>query len=373
MFLLLYITGTIWFTFSVIVKDHTFNALQTCKRGNTISGMADSSERILSIQSHVVSGYVGNKSATFPLQLLGFETDCINSVQFSNHTGYKNGIKGHRLDDVQLWDLIEGLEANGLDNYSHIINGYIGKDTFLRKLAEVIKKLKEKNPDLFYICDPVMGDSEPVGWYVPKELLPIYRDEILPICDICVPNQFEAELLSGVKIVDEITAFTAMARLHDLGVRVVVLSSTDSEINDDESMLKCLASRKIGASQDSKANPLHSSSGNGSQIERFKIEFPKLPLAFVGSGDLFTALLTAWLTRSGGSNWPKHMDISSALEKTVGTMQAVLNRTLVHYKKCTQSNSLVMQTAFMKELRLIQSREDILNPPTVCKAERVEF
>ena len=63
-----------------------------------------------------------------------------------------------------------------------------------------------------YVCDPVMGDSEPVGWYVPKELLPIYRDKILPLSDICVPNQFEAELLSGTKIVDETSAFQAMER-----------------------------------------------------------------------------------------------------------------------------------------------------------------
>ena len=63
-----------------------------------------------------------------------------------------------------------------------------------------------------YVCDPVMGDSEPVGWYVPKELLPIYRDEILPLCDLCVPNQFEAELLSGTKITDETSAFQAMTR-----------------------------------------------------------------------------------------------------------------------------------------------------------------
>ena len=64
--------------------------------------------RILSIQSHVVSGYVGNKSATFPLQLLGFEVDAINSVQFSNHTGYAKGIKGQVLNDSQLQELIEG-------------------------------------------------------------------------------------------------------------------------------------------------------------------------------------------------------------------------------------------------------------------------
>ena len=75
-----------------------------------------------------------------------------------------------------------------------------------------IFNFQDRNPNLIYVCDPVMGDSEPVGWYVPKELLPIYRDEILPLCDICVPNQFEAELLSGTKITDEKSAFNAMAR-----------------------------------------------------------------------------------------------------------------------------------------------------------------
>ena len=76
--------------------------------------MSDAHRRILSIQSHVVSGYVGNKSATFPLQLLGYEVDAINSVQFSNHTGYAKGIRGQRLQDVELWDLVEGLLANDI-------------------------------------------------------------------------------------------------------------------------------------------------------------------------------------------------------------------------------------------------------------------
>ena len=303
--------------------------------------MADSTERILSIQSHVVSGYVGNKSATFPLQLLGFETDCINSVQFSNHTGYDKGVKGQRLNDVELWDLIDGLEANGLDNYSHIINGYIGKDTFLRKLAQVIKKLKGRNPNLMYVCDPVMGDSEPVGWYVPKELLPIYRDEILPLCDICVPNQFEVEMLSGCQITDEKSAFNAIEKLHDMGVKVVVLSSTDSNVNPDESKLKCLASRRVVKPMTTVVD--ETSSDSKFEYERYKIEFPKLPLPFVGSGDLFTALLTAWLTRSGNNDWPHNMNIPLALEKTIATMQAVLNRTLKHYELSTTNNGSKLQ------------------------------
>ena len=104
--------------------------------------MSDLDQRVLSIQSHVVSGYVGNKSATFPLQLLGFEVkylycqkyltqsffqvDTINSVQFSNHTGYSAGVRGQILDDSQLQELIDGLDANNINKYSHIINGYIG-------------------------------------------------------------------------------------------------------------------------------------------------------------------------------------------------------------------------------------------------------
>ena len=105
--------------------------------------------------------------------------------------------------------------------------------------------------------------------------------------------------------------------------------------------------------------------------ERIRIEFPKFPMSFVGSGDLFTALLTSWLTRSGGSNWPTDMNISLALEKTVATMQAVLNRTLLHYNQYKLSNSSNMQISALKELKIIQSRHDILNPKIVHRAERV--
>jgi pyridoxine kinase len=92
------------------------------------------------------------------------------------------------LDDNQLAELIEGLKINNLDHYSHVINGYIGSDSFLKQLATTVKHLKSKNPELVYVCDPVMGDTGP-GWYVPQSLLPIYRDEILPLADVCVPNQ----------------------------------------------------------------------------------------------------------------------------------------------------------------------------------------
>lgn len=295
--------------------------------------------RVLSIQSHVVSGYVGNKSATFPLQLLGFEVDAINSVQFSNHTGYSKGVRGQVLNDQQLSELIEGLKINKLDNYSHIINGYIGSDGFLKQLKSTVEHLKQKNPNLIFVCDPVMGDTEP-GWYVPQSLLPIYRDEILPLADVCVPNQFEAQLLTGTKINNENEALEAMKLLHEKGVRIVILSSTDFS---SHGQLVCLASQK-----------------NSEGYEQARIEFPGLPTHFVGTGDLFTALTTAWLQHD-------HFNIQSALEKTIATMQSVLNRTLTYAKSKGGENPTPQQL----ELKLIQSREDILQPQVIIKAKKL--
>lgn len=131
--------------------------------------------RVLSIQSHTVQGYVGNKSAVFPLQLLGYDVDPINSVQFSNHTGYPS-FKGQVLNGQQLWDLIEGLEANDLLYYTHLLTGYIGSVSFLNTVLDVVSKLRSINPKLTYVCDPVLGDEGKL--YVPQELVTVYRERV---------------------------------------------------------------------------------------------------------------------------------------------------------------------------------------------------
>ena len=135
--------------------------------------------RVLSIQSHVVSGYAGNKCSIFPLQLHGFEVDFINSVQFSNHTGllslkwklrcifanipgYKT-VKGQRLQEEDLNQLYQGLTENRINKYSHVLTGYCGNPTFLHKIGNVVTDLKSINPDLIFVCDPVLGDN---GSYV---------------------------------------------------------------------------------------------------------------------------------------------------------------------------------------------------------------
>ncbi|KAL2103147.1 hypothetical protein ACEWY4_000015 [Coilia grayii] len=156
--------------------------------------------RVLSVQSHVVRGYVGNKSASFPLQVLGFEVDSINSVQFSNHTGYEHW-RGQVLNADELQSLYEGLQLNQLTHYDYILTGYCRDESFLQRVVDIIQELRNNNPNLVYVCDPVMGDHG--SMYVPEVLLPVYREKVLPIADILTPNQFEAELLTGKKITSE--------------------------------------------------------------------------------------------------------------------------------------------------------------------------
>nr|CRZ23881.1 Bm4525 [Brugia malayi] len=144
--------------------------------------------RILSIQSHVIHGYAGNKCSVFPMQLHGYEVDPINSVQFSNHSAYKL-MRGQILDGLQLSDIYEGLKLNEINNYSHILTGYCRNLSFLQEVVNIVKDLKQRNPDILFYCDPVMGDDG--NYYVPKELMPVYRDIVIPLADVITPNVFE--------------------------------------------------------------------------------------------------------------------------------------------------------------------------------------
>ncbi|KAL8117910.1 hypothetical protein AgCh_015701 [Apium graveolens] len=291
--------------------------------------------RVLSLQSHTVQGYVGNKSAVFPLQLLGFDVDPINSVQFSNHTGYPT-FKGQVLNGKQLWELIEGLEANNLLFYTHLLTGYIGSVSFLTAVLEVVDKLRSINPDLKYVCDPVMGDEGKL--YVPPELVSVYRDKVVPVASMLTPNHFEAEQLTNSRILSEKDGREACNILHAAGPSKVVITS----MNVDGNLIL------IGSHQKEK----------GQTAEQFKIQIPKIPAYFTGTGDLTSALLLGW-----SNKYPDNLD--KAAELAVSSVQALLTRTLNDYKRVgydPQSSSL--------EIRLIQSQDEIRNPEVIYKAER---
>ncbi|KAI4388934.1 hypothetical protein MLD38_001220 [Melastoma candidum] len=291
--------------------------------------------RVLSIQSHTVQGYVGNKSAVFPLQLLGYDVDPINSVQFSNHTGYPT-FKGQILNGQQLCDIVEGLEANDLLYYTHLLTGYIGSVSFLDTVLEVVKKLRSVNPKLAYVCDPVMGDDGKL--YVPRELINVYREKVVPVASMLTPNQFEAELLTDSRIVSETDGREACNKLHEAGPSKVVITS----ININGNLLL------IGSHLKEK----------GLAPEQFKILIPKIPAYFTGTGDLMTALLLGW-----SNKYPDNLD--KAAELAVCSLQAVIQRTVDDYV----SAGFDPQTSSL-EIRLIQSQDDIRNPQVKLKAER---
>ena len=281
--------------------------------------------RVLSLQSHVVYGYVGNKSATFPMQLHGLEVDPLNTVQFSTHSGYPV-VRGQRMDGEQLDTLIEGLEANGiLEKYTHVITGYIGSVSLVRTLARVVRDLKRRNPDLMYVCDPVMGDEGKL--YVPQEMVPAFRDEIVPLADVLTPNQFELEQLTGKAILSEADAIAAIDFAHSqLGVKSILVTSTEY----DSSEIFVIGSTKGG--------------------ELFSIAVPRLSTPFSGAGDLCTALTLVWHT--------VHKEpLISAAEKVVATIQAVLARTM---------------RAGQEELCLIQSKTDLEQPVVTIRARIID-
>lgn len=304
--------------------------------------------RVLSIQSHVVRGYVGNRAAMFPLQVLGFEVDAVNSVQFSNHTGYAHW-KGQVLTSQELHVLYEGLKANSVNKYDYVLTGYTRDKSFLAMVVDIVQELKKQNSRLVYVCDPVMGDKRngEGSMYVPQDLLPVYREKVVPMADIITPNQFEAELLSGRKIHSQEEAFEVMDVLHCMGPDTVVITSSDLPSPQGSDYLMALGSQRM-------RKP------DGSTVtQRIRMEMRKVDAVFVGTGDLFAAMLLAWTH--------KHPDnLKVACEKTVSAMQHVLQRTI----RCAKAEAGEGQkpSPAQLELRMVQSRRDIEDPKIVVQA-----
>jgi pyridoxine kinase len=317
-----------------------------------------STKRVLSIQSHVVSGYVGNKAAVFPLQLLGFEVDIINSVHFSNHTGYPNKWEGDVLDGTKLLKLIDGLDRNGLLDcglIDHMLTGYIGSESFLCSVVTIVKKLRSLNPKTFrFVCDPVLGDAGKL--YVPSELVDIYRKEVLPLSDVATPNQFEAEVLTGVSIKTIGDAQNACEILHDMGVPLILITSIILATHDTSHTVGMLASRR----RKSKSGP--------EIVEQYVLHAPLIAGQFTGTGDVCAALFLAWTAdlSDGDSN-----ELNVALEKVGGTMHAIVKRTAEYAEKIVSSSSSNEDEAkrvFSREMQLIKSRDDIITPPRLFNA-----
>jgi pyridoxine kinase len=281
---------------------------------------------ILSIQSWVSYGHVGNAAAVFPLQRLGFETWAINTVQFSNHTGYGEW-RGMVFEPAHIADLIEGMAARGaLDHCRAILTGYMGDPALAAIVLDTVARVRALNPGAVWLCDPVMGDTDG-GFYVRPGLPEFFRDRAVPMADIITPNQFELEYLTGRTIVDLASALDAAAAARALGPKVVMLTSL---IRPDApgDQIELLVSTAEGA---------------------WRVATPLLPIAVNGAGDAVAALFLAhWLKTAG--------DAPAALSAAASAIYAVLKETHARGER---------------EIQLIAAQDELVRPREMFVAERV--
>lgn len=230
--------------------------------------------------------------------------------------------------------MVQGLAENDLDHYSHLLTGYVGSASFLKRIAVLVKALKRKNPNLIYVCDPVIGDNGKM--YVPEELKDLYKEEIVPLADILTPNQFEIELLTDTKVNSIHDLQIAIKKLHEAGPQIVAVSSS----NINSKLTAVISSLKDDV--------------------LLKIDIPNIPASFTGTGDLFAALFLAHTYLQN--------DMKTATEKTINTLQGVLQETYTSFQEYKNQKEET-QLARKLELRLIQSKKHIENPTIKIHAE----
>ncbi|ORE05234.1 Ribokinase-like protein [Rhizopus microsporus var. microsporus] len=316
-------------------------------------------KRVLSIQSHTVSGYCGNKAAVFPLQTLGYDVDILNTVQFSNHTGYPSWTgKKFTAEDVQ--ELFDGLEKNELtDEYTHVLTGYIGNYAILEKIEFMVQKLKSKNPNLIYVCDTVMGDGGAL--YVAPEIVPLYRD-ILRIADFITPNQFEAELLSEMKIANLKDACQVAKKLHSLGPRNVIITTLSLPLKDVPEEVH------LESSTDESLYCFTSQVTSDGDMEQYLISFPTYEGYFTGTGDLFSSLIVARCIEN---------TLIDAAYKAVCSVNAITRNTFFYQQYYQEKWEKQVKPSKAKvvhkhELLLIQGKKFIEDPQLGSK-DRIKF
>ena len=194
--------------------------------------------KVLSIQSHVAYGHVGNASAVFPMQRLGVEVWPVHTVQFSNHTGY-GAWRGRVFDRASVEEIVQGIAERGvLGQCDAVLSGYMGSPEIGTAILGAVAAVRGANARALYCCDPVIGDTYS-GIYVQPGIPELLREQALPAADILTPNQFELNLLSGLASDTLDAAKAAVAALQRRGPRVVLLTSlvTDATPEDAIDML----------------------------------------------------------------------------------------------------------------------------------------
>ncbi|KFC67064.1 Pyridoxal kinase [Bosea sp. LC85] len=251
---------------------------------------------ILSIQSHVAFGHVGNASAVFPMQRLGVEVWPIQTVQFSNHTGYGDW-KGRVFDGGMIDEVMEGIAERGvLPGCDGVLSGYMGSADIGHAILSAVERVRAANPDALYCCDPVIGDVGR-GIFVRPGIPEFMREQAVPAADIVTPNQFELELLTDIEVKTIADAHRAVETLRDAGPKVVLVTSLVTEETPADA-IDLMAADAKGA---------------------FRVRTPKIDLSVNGAGDAIAALFFVHYMREGSA--------AAALSKASSSIYGLLKRT----------------------------------------------
>jgi pyridoxine kinase len=280
---------------------------------------------LLSIQSHVAYGHVGNASAAFPLQRLGAEVWPIHTVQFSNHTGY-GAWRGQVFGAELVRDVVTGIEERGvLPKCDGVLSGYMGDAAIGGAILEAVNKVKAANGKAEYCCDPVIGDVGR-GVFVRPGIPEFMRGKAVPEADVITPNQFELDYLSGIKTSSLADVLKAAKRLHGAGPRTILVTSLHVEDTPEDS-IDLLASGPDG---------------------QFRLRTPLLDISVNGAGDAIAALFFFHLLKTRSS--------AEALANAASSIFGLMKRT-------KEANS--------REILLVAAQDEFVSPAQRFRAEKI--
>ena len=280
---------------------------------------------LLSIQSHVAYGHVGNDAAVFPLQRLGIEVWPIHTVQFSNPTGYGQW-RGQVVEAQAIRDIVAGIGERGvLGECDGVLSGYLGAADTAAAILDAVAVVKRANPAARYCCDPVIGDVGR-GVFVREGIPDFLRNKAVPAADVITPNQFELDYLSGRESKTLVQARDAVRALHDLGPRAVLVTSLHTAETPADA-IDLLASDESGC---------------------FRLRTPRLPLAVNGAGDAIAALFFAHCLRSG--------QVDTALSRAASAIFGVLSKTA---------------EIGAREIQLVAAQDELVKPTRLFEAEKL--
>ncbi|GAB3270268.1 pyridoxal kinase PdxY [Microbacterium lacusdiani] len=281
--------------------------------------------KILSIQSAVAYGHVGNSAAVFPLQRIGVEVLPVYTVNFSNHTGY-GAWRGPLIAPDDVREVITGIEERGaFPRIDAVLSGYQGGEGIADVIIDAVARVKAANPDAIYACDPVMGNAKS-GCFVAPAIPDLLRDKVVPVADLITPNQFELGYLTGTTPLDLESTLASVDLARDMGPRTVLVTSVERPDREDGT-IEMLAADDAGA---------------------WIVQTPHLPFKANGSGDVTAALFTAHYRATGSA--------AEALARTASSVFGLLEQTLASGER---------------ELQLVEAQEHYANPRLEFEARQV--